>query len=64
MQPILLQLIYTPAIFYSYDGQETKYHSITSPGNMYERNMLLLPGFMIVGSANECSNEKTSTEFT
>jgi hypothetical protein len=45
--------IYTPAIFYSYDGSGNQISPITSPGNMYERKYAPIgQGFMIVGSAN------------
>ncbi|MBX9889343.1 MAG: T9SS type A sorting domain-containing protein [Flavobacteriaceae bacterium] len=45
--------IYTPAIFYSYDGSGNQISPITSPGNMYQRKYSPIgQGFMIVGSAN------------
>ncbi|MFV8340729.1 T9SS type A sorting domain-containing protein [Flavobacterium sp. LB3P21] len=45
--------IYTPAIFYSYDGSGNQISPITSPGNMYERKYAPIgQGFMIVGSTN------------
>jgi hypothetical protein len=45
--------IYTPAIFYSYNGSGNQISPITSPGNMYHRKYAPIgQGFMIVGSAN------------
>lgn len=45
--------IYTPAIFYSYDGSGNPISSIISPGNMYQRKYAPIgQGFMVVGSAN------------
>jgi hypothetical protein len=45
--------IYTPAIFYSYNGSGNQILPITSPGNMYHRKYAPIgQGFMIVGSAN------------
>jgi hypothetical protein len=45
--------LYSPAIFYSYDGSGNQINPITSPGNFYERKYSPIgQGFMIEGLAN------------
>ena len=45
--------IYTPAIFYSYDGSGNQIYPIISPGNVYKRKYSPIgQGFMIEGLAN------------
>lgn len=45
--------LYTPAIYYSYDGSGNQISPITSPGNIYQRKYSPIgQGFMIVGSVN------------
>ncbi|MFM9827029.1 T9SS type A sorting domain-containing protein [Flavobacterium sp.] len=45
--------LYTPAIFYSYDGSGNQIYPISSPGNLYERKYSPIgQGFMIEGFAN------------
>jgi len=53
--------IYTPAIFYSYDGSGNEISPMTSPANVYQRKYSPIgQGFMIVGSANANVQMKNS----